>query len=216
MARPLFLLRKVERPPPLPGGALIVCSNHASYLDPGFMQLIADRRLVFVMTNDFYSNPFGRWFFKLVGAIPVGAGRLARAGMERAIALLREGQSIGIFPEGKLSLDGTLDEGQRGVAILSRMGQAPVLPMAIDGNLEAWPQGQPWFKRSDVRVAFGPLIPPPPSHPGLKRHEQVAFAARVMSEIEKAQARVIQRRSPAQIRRMEQARQARAQLPNSG
>ena len=183
LARPLFLVRPIDRPAVLPDGPLIVCANHASYLDPAFVQLVVDRRIVFVMTNDFYKVRAAQWFFKLVGAIPVGSGRLARNGLERAIGLLRDGQVIGIFPEGRLSTDGSLGQPQRGVSILARMGQAPVVTVGIDGNLEAWPRGRKWLQRADVRVAIGETVAPPPAHPAPGRQEERAYAAQVMTAI---------------------------------
>ncbi len=194
VARPLFLVRAIESAPSLPSGPFIVCANHASYLDPVFVQLVLTRRIVFVVTNDFYRRPMARWFFKLVGAIPVDTGRLAKTGMERAVALLRDNQPVAIFPEGRLSIDGTVGDPQRGIAILARMGQAPVLPLGIDGNRRAWPKGARWLRRADVRLAFGPVIPPPPPHHGQARTEQMAFAERVMDAVREARSRAIARR----------------------
>ena len=75
----------------VPRTAVVLCPNHSSYLDPAFVQLTVRRRLTFVMTNDFYSLPGARWFFKLVGAIPVGRGRMSRKGLRRAMALVKRG-----------------------------------------------------------------------------------------------------------------------------
>ena len=117
---PFFRVRRIGPPPPLPEGGVVLCPNHASYLDPAFVQLCMPRRVTFVMTNDFYANRWGRWFFGLVGAVPVGPGRQARAGLRRAIALARRGHAVVLFPEGRLSRDGTMHRGQRGIAILAR------------------------------------------------------------------------------------------------
>jgi 1-acyl-sn-glycerol-3-phosphate acyltransferase len=184
--RPLFLLRREGPPPALPGGRVIVCANHASYLDPAFVQLVLRRRVIFVMTNDFYRRRWGRWFFRLVGAIPVGPGRFAKDGLERAVSHLRRDRVIGIFPEGRLSPDGTLGDAQRGVAVIARLGRAPVLPMGIVGNLRAWPKGAPCFRRSDVRVAFGSLLPPPESTEPRGRSEEQAYADRILRAIAEA------------------------------
>ena len=187
--RPYYLVRRVGPPPSLPKGAWILCANHASYLDPVFLQLVIHRRVIFVMTNDFYSRKWGRWFFKLVDAIPVASGRMAKQGLERAVQFLRSGQPIAIFPEGRLSTDGTTNPPQRGVAMIARMGRAPILPAGIYGNLRAWPKGAPWMRRSDVRIAFGPLIAPPAAQPPPGRQEERAYAARLMESIREARDR---------------------------
>jgi 1-acyl-sn-glycerol-3-phosphate acyltransferase len=183
--RPLFLVRRVGPPPELPAGPLIVCANHASYLDPVFLQLAIRRRVVFVMTNDFYVLPAGRWFFRAARAIPVASGRLARRGLEAAVGQLREGRVVGIFPEGRLSPDGSLDRPQRGVSVLARMGSAPILPAGMFGNHRAWSRDARWGRRADVRIAFGPLIPPPNSTPPGREAER-EYARRIMTAVAEA------------------------------
>jgi len=180
--RPLFLIRRVGPAPELPPGPIIVCANHASYFDPVFLQLVLRRRVVFVMTNDFYVLPTVRWFFWAARAIPVASGRLAKTGLERALVQLRLGRVVGIFPEGRLSPDGSLTRPQRGVSLLARMGRAPILPAGMFGNHASWPRGAAWGRRSDVRVAFGPLIPPPDSTPPGREAER-AYARRIMTAV---------------------------------
>ncbi len=190
-ARPLFLVRTIGPRPRLPRGASIVCANHASYLDPAFLQLVIRRRVVFMMTDDFYRRWAGRWFFKLVGAIPVGSGGLARAGIGRAVALLREGQPVAIFPEGRLSRDGKIGRGRRGVAILARKGRAPVVPVGLAGNFETWPRGARWFRRAHVRLAFGAPLAPPPADVAGNREAETAYVERIMEAIQAARARAL-------------------------
>ena len=60
--RPLYRVRRVGPRPHLPSDGVLLCPNHASYLDPAFVQLVLRRRVTFVMTNDFYVLPAGRWF----------------------------------------------------------------------------------------------------------------------------------------------------------
>lgn len=155
--RPLFRTRVVGRRlrPRLPRGGVLLCPNHQSYLDPAFVQLVTPRRVTFVMTNAFYASRYARWFFRLVGALPVGSGRLALTTTRRAAALLRMGRTLVVFPEGKLSVDGALNPAQRGIALLARRGRVPVVPVAIEGSRDAWPRGAKWLRRADVRLAFG-------------------------------------------------------------
>jgi 1-acyl-sn-glycerol-3-phosphate acyltransferase len=153
--RALFRVRRTGPQPALPAGGMLVCSNHQSYLDPAFVQLVFARRLTFVMTNDFYRVKKANWFFRLVGAMPVAPGRMAWATMRRAAALLRLGHAVVVFPEGRLSEDGTLHPFQRGVAVLVRRARVPVVPVAIEGSRRAWPKGAKWVRRADVRLAIG-------------------------------------------------------------
>ena len=156
--RVLFRVRRVGPRRPLPAGGLILCPNHQSYLDPAFVQLVVARRVVFVMTNAFYSSRGAHWFFRLVGALPLGSGRQAMTTMKRAAALLRLGNALVVFPEGRLSDDGSLRAGQRGIAILARRGRAPIVPVAIEGSRHAWRKGGKWMRKADVRLAFGEAV----------------------------------------------------------
>jgi 1-acyl-sn-glycerol-3-phosphate acyltransferase len=201
--RPLFLVRRVGPLPGLPDGPILFCSNHASYLDPAFLQLVISRRVVFMMTSDFYRRWWGRWFFRLVGAIPVGRGRRAQRGMEQAVAVLRAGGAIGIFPEGRLSRDGSVGPAQRGIAILARMGHAAVAPMGIWGNRRAWPRGASWFRLSDVRVAFAPVLPAAAAEALRGREDERRFAAEVRDRILRARERAHVGRSTESVQESE-------------
>jgi 1-acyl-sn-glycerol-3-phosphate acyltransferase len=186
--RCVFRIRQVGGSPRIPPGGVLFCANHCSYLDPAFVQLVVRRRITFVMTNDFYERPWGRWFFRLVGAVPVARGRMARRGMQRAVALLRRGHAVGLFPEGRLSRDGTLSAPQRGVALIARLGRASVVPMGIAGNFRAWPHGTRVPRRSNVRVAFGRPLPAPVRGRMQTREDEQAFAAEIMRRIALARA----------------------------
>ena len=180
---PVYRVRRVGPPPRLPEGGVVLCPNHASYLDPGFVQILLRRRLVFVMTDDFYQSPWGRWFFHLVGAVPVGRGRQARKGLRRAIAHVKRGHAIVVFPEGRLTRDGHLGRGQRGVGVLARRTGAPIYPVGIAGAIHAWSRGSKRPGRARVRVAFGSPMRWSDSEDMRQREAEQAFADRLMNEI---------------------------------
>ena len=183
ICRPMWKVRRVGRRAHLPATGVIVCPNHASYLDPAFVQLVVRRRLTFVMTDDFYRSRWGSWFYKLVGAVPVGRGRMARQGLRRAMALVRCGHAVVLFPEGRLSQDGHVHAPQRGVGTLARRTGAPVVPVAIVGSLHAWKKGHRLPGLANVRVAFGAPMRYGEDERGGRRAAEHAFAARLMARI---------------------------------
>lgn len=183
---PIFRVRRIGRRARVPRGQRIVlCPNHESYLDPAFVQMVVRRRVTFVMTNEFYTWRPMRWFFALIGAIPVDRGRMARRGLRRAIATVKRGHVLGLFPEGRLAREGRRNPGQRGVAILARRTGAWIVPVGILGSRRAWGAGATHPRPARVRVGFGPPLQwtSPPDHRPM-REAELAFAAEVMARIE--------------------------------
>jgi 1-acyl-sn-glycerol-3-phosphate acyltransferase len=185
--RPLFRIRREGPEPTWPTGGFLLCANHTSYLDPAFVQLAVPRRVTFVMTNAFYERRLARWFFALVGAIPMTAGRMGHGGLRRAAALVRRGHAVALFPEGRLSRDGAPGEPQRGVGMLARLSGVPVIPVGIRGAGRTWPRGARWLRPGNVRVRFGsPLAwEGPGTHSrGVERREgERTFALTLMEQI---------------------------------
>lgn len=183
--KPIWRVRRIGRTPPLPRrGGVVLCPNHSSYLDPAFVQLVVRRRLVFVMTSRFYDDARVRWFYKLVSAVPIGqGGRAARKGIRRAMALVKRGHAVVIFPEGRLSADGHLNSAQRGIGTLARRTGAPIVPVAIAGAFHTWPKGATRPQGARVRVSFGEPLHYAEQEPDGRKPAEQAFADRVVRAV---------------------------------
>lgn len=119
---------------PKEGGALIVC-NHVSYMDAVVVTAACPRPMRFVMEEDYANFKPARRFFKGLGVIPISAtkqGSIRRAFGEIEEAL-RQGEVVCIFPEGRLTPDGEMNEFMRGVNLIMKRSPAPVIPMALKG-----------------------------------------------------------------------------------
>src|SRR5437588_64431 len=83
-----------------------------------------------------------------------------RRPLDQARALLDEGWSIVIFPEGGRSPDGWAQPFRGGAAYLSMHGGFPVVPVHLDGTGRVLPKGAKRPSRASVHVTFGsPLRP---------------------------------------------------------
>nr|MDJ0522433.1 lysophospholipid acyltransferase family protein [Planctomycetota bacterium] len=133
--------------------------------------------------ENFYELKRWRWFFRLVAAVSIGRGRQGRKGLRRAMALVRRGHAIVVFPEGRLTTDGRLNRAQRGIGRLARKLQAPVIPVGIAGARDAWGKGQARPGRARVRVAFGRPLEWRDAHPDNPRKSEQAFADEVLVAI---------------------------------
>ena len=142
-------------------GALMICGNHASYLDPFLicMGLPRDvlRRVFFVGYSEYFEGPIGGPMGRLFRNIPIDPNRNLERAMQAAAEGLRRGMVLIIFPEGGRSLDGSVREFRRGAAILSRNLSVPIVPVGISGANRVWPR-EGRFRRHPVAVEFGPLI----------------------------------------------------------
>lgn len=134
---------------PKSGGALIV-ANHVGYIDPLLVAYAAGRPVRFMMARSIYEGwkPL-TWFFKGIGAIPVGQGEAREAvslSLAQAKAALDAGEVVVIFPEGKLTNTGGMDRFRRGFENLARETGVPVIPAHVDG---VW--GSLFSRREDFR-----------------------------------------------------------------
>lgn len=119
---------------PKKSGALIVC-NHVSYMDALLLSAVCPRLIRFVMEEDYANLPILRRFLKRAGVIPISAsnrGSIRRAFNEVEQALA-EGHIVCIFPEGRLTADGEMNEFMRGMDIILKRSPVPVIPMALKG-----------------------------------------------------------------------------------
>jgi 1-acyl-sn-glycerol-3-phosphate acyltransferase len=148
---------------PQSGPAIVVC-NHLSYLDP------------LTFTHFLYNNGRApRYLGKesvfrvpIVGRVIRGAGQIpvsreskdAVKGLEHAIAVLKAGHLLGVYPEGTLTRDENLwpMRAKTGVARLALMTGAPVYPCASWGPEKVIPPYSKkikLFPRTRVSIMMG-------------------------------------------------------------
>jgi long-chain acyl-CoA synthetase len=74
--------------------------------------------------------------------------------------VLRRGKILLVFPEGSRSRDGVIKEFKKGVGIIAKELNIPVVPVAISGTYHMLPSGRRFPKPSHVRVSFGKPVAP--------------------------------------------------------
>ena len=138
-------------------GPIIYAANHQSHYDPPLIGcLAADRPFSSVAQSGLFSTGPSGWLMRQVGAIPLKRGQSDVSAVRIAIAQLKVGGCVLIFPEGGRTRDGVMGPFHRGVLVLVRRSKAAVVPVAVDGTYAVWPIGRRFPRlRGRIGVKFG-------------------------------------------------------------
>ena len=140
-------------------GAFILASNHVSYLDPPLVGAACQRRLRFMARADLFGHPLLGTFLRGVRVIPIRRGEGDVMAIRHALACLRRGEAVAIFPEGVRQFSGRLGVAKRGVGLLAEAARVPIIPVLVTGTFAALPPHATGLHRAKIRVAFSPAIP---------------------------------------------------------
>lgn len=137
-------------------GPCIVVANHQSGLDPITQLKALPLSLRIMAMTELFQIPVFRRALRTVGMIEVDrASPSLRAIVEGAAQALAAGHSLLVFPEGKISVDGSVGEFKNGAFLLAVMNQVPVLPVAISGTNKVWPAVGRAIRSGPVHVVVG-------------------------------------------------------------
>ncbi len=121
---------------PEQGAAVLIC-NHVSFVDALVLAGSIRRPIRFVMYYKIFQLPVLSFVFRTANAIPIAGAREDPEMMEQAFSrisqALREGELVCIFPEGKLTDDGEIDQFKPGVRRILQQDPVPVVPLALRG-----------------------------------------------------------------------------------
>jgi len=156
---------------PRTGGAVLV-ANHLGFIDGPIVHGVVRRGSHMLITKRMYKGPL-RLLFSTAGMIEVD--ETGREALARALAVLRRGGLVGVFPEGTRGAGGA-ESTQGGAAWLSIHANVPVIPVAIFGTRHTGESVNIWPKpRRRLLAAFGdPFMPKRPD--GLKGAALISHA----------------------------------------
>ena len=143
-------------------GGVLYCPNHISDADPVAIFVTTPRRTWFVGKSELFEIPVLGWFFAHFQGFPIKRDSADRAALRRIGTLLKAGEPVVLFPEGRLSETGLLGRIQPGAALLSLRAGLPIVPVGLQNTNGIVPYGKirPRISPRVVQVAFGPPIFP--------------------------------------------------------
>jgi 1-acyl-sn-glycerol-3-phosphate acyltransferase len=157
-------------------GPLLIVGNHDSYWDPVVIGIGAiERRQIRALAKSSLWKVKGlNKVLDGMGQIPITRGSGDAGALDAAIAELRAGSCIGVFPEGTRSLGRTLRPRSGLGRLVAAVPEAVVVPVAVTGTTDI----TRFPRRPRLHVRF--LAPPD----GMREGESPSdYAARVVEEI---------------------------------
>jgi len=143
----IYPVRGIDRKN-IPENAAIYCGNHSSWVDPFLIAYAAKRRtqIRFLAKVELFNNKLASGFLKGMGMIPVNRGKTDLNCIKQSLVLLRDGENLGIFPEGTRMSEDYSAEAKNGAIKMAEKSGRPIVPVHI-----------PRKKRPfmPVRIVFG-------------------------------------------------------------
>jgi long-chain acyl-CoA synthetase len=140
-------------------GPFILCPNHTSYLDAfvvaSSVSLNCEINLFFLGFKEYFIQPVIKNLIKLMRVIPIDPAVELVSAMQASSFVIRNKKMLCIFPEGQRSIDGEVKGFKKGIGILAKELDVPLIPVYIEGAFNAWPRAQ-WLPRPHpIRIIFG-------------------------------------------------------------
>jgi len=155
---------------PKKGGCVLVC-NHVSFVDPLIIGGYCKRNVRFVMDHRIFKMPIVGGFFKMIGAIPIAPAHeneiMMNSAFDKIAEALEQGEVVCIFPEGKLTATGEINEFKKGIEKIIQRTPVPVIPMVLKGLWGSWfsrkngtaMTGIPKMFMAKIEFVVGELVP---------------------------------------------------------
>jgi len=155
--RSFFSMRVIGAEKLVTEGAVLVASNHQSFLDPPLIGNLYDTEMWYLARKTLFRG-VGGWLYPRWNAIPVDQDRPDMASLKTVIRLLKDNQRVLVFPEGERTLDGNLGVAQSGVGFVAVKAAAVIQPVRIRGAREALPRGSGRIRFARITVTVGDPI----------------------------------------------------------
>ena len=145
-------------------GPFILAPNHLSLADaPAVIASIPwkqAQQTFFLGATEYFGGPVTSRIAKVLQVIPVDMETRLYGSLQLSAYVLRKGKVLCIFPEGTRSRDGRTREFKKGIGIIARELNMPLVPVAIKGTYETLAPGKSIPRPARITVTVGrPILP---------------------------------------------------------
>jgi acyl-[acyl-carrier-protein]-phospholipid O-acyltransferase/long-chain-fatty-acid--[acyl-carrier-protein] ligase len=162
----------------LQGGRKLVVANHDSLFDGVLLGLFLPGAPVVVVTPEALRHPLVRLFRRAVRFVVLDPAR--PLALKRLIRQVRDGETVAIFPQGRVSTAGTIMKVYESAGVIAARSDADIVPVHIGGTLYshlsavggAYPKR--WFPRVVLSVQAPVKIPAMPHVKARERRRRLS------------------------------------------
>lgn len=136
-------------------GAVILASNHASFLDPPLVGAGLKRGINYLARESLFRFPGIGALLRSWSAVPVDREGGGAAGLKAILDRLLAGSGIILFPEGTRTRDGNLQPARSGIGLVVIKSTAPVVPVRVFGTYAAFGRHRKFPRPQRIAVKYG-------------------------------------------------------------
>jgi len=136
-------------------GPAILVTNHINFLEaPLLATFVRSSRLAALSKKENLENGIYRYLGSIWNAIPIDRSGVDTESFRLCLEWVQGGGILGLAPEGTRSMDGVLQQGKAGVAVLAQRAGVPVWPVAHWGAEDFW-KNLKSFRRTPIHLRVG-------------------------------------------------------------
>lgn len=134
--KPVFRIKKVDENKLPDEGSYILCANHLNMLDALSVVCTCKRKVRFICKTSMFKTKSLGWALKLSDTIPLNRDKNDLESIKRTIKALKNGEVVGIFPEGTRKGMEKNQKAKDGAAFFALKTGTKVVPVGIQGTFK--------------------------------------------------------------------------------
>ncbi|WP_042346645.1 lysophospholipid acyltransferase family protein [Bacillus massiliigorillae] len=144
----------------VPLGSVLIVANHEGNFDIPVLISSLKKPFGFISKIEVMKIPVVYKWMEVMNCVFMDRKdrRQSIKAIRAGIALMKEGHSIAVFPEGTRSKGGPVGEFKAGSLRLATDAKSPILPVVIKGTSQLMEKNKNWIKPGDVTVSILPAI----------------------------------------------------------
>lgn len=115
---------------------IILCANHLNIFDAIGIVMFTKKPIRFIAKYEVFENKFANHILHLFDAIPIKRGKRDLESMKICLKALKDGESLGLFPEGTRKGLAKGAKVQNGAAYMAMKTKTKLVPVGIQGSFK--------------------------------------------------------------------------------